>query len=56
MIPPIGSKSTTDIKEALQGANYCVMGIEHGNRSRTWEQDYYVPRRFGCKAVYGENG
>ena len=56
MIPPIGSKATTDIKEALQGANYCVMGIEHGNRHRTWEQDYYVPRRFGCKAVYGENG
>ncbi|HMF33976.1 MAG TPA: hypothetical protein VKK79_21305 [Candidatus Lokiarchaeia archaeon] len=54
--PPFKVESTTDPREALQGANYVVMSIEHGNRMETWTQDYYVPRKYGSKQIYGENG
>ena len=53
---PYKIEATADPKEALQGANYCVMSIEHGNRVETWKQDYYIPRKHGSKQIYGENG
>lgn len=53
---PYKVESTTDPKEALQDANYVVMSIEHGNRMKTWSQDYYIPRKYGSKQIYGENG
>lgn len=54
--PAFKVESTTDPKKALQDANYVVMSIEHGNRMVTWSQDYYVPRKWGSKQIYGENG
>ncbi len=53
---PFKVETTTNPKEALEGANYVVMSIEHGNRMKTWTEDYYVARKFGSKQVYGENG
>ncbi|HME56227.1 MAG TPA: hypothetical protein VKM55_28760 [Candidatus Lokiarchaeia archaeon] len=53
---PFKIESTTDPVEALTGADYVVMSIEHGNRLKTWEQDYYVPFRHGCTPIYSENG
>jgi len=47
---------TTDPRRALDGADYVVVSIEHGNRVETWKQDYYVPIRHGSRQVYGENG
>ncbi|MHA1734311.1 MAG: family 4 glycosyl hydrolase [Promethearchaeota archaeon] len=53
---PFRVEATTDQREALDGADYAIMSIEHGNRMKTWMQDYYVPRKFGSSQVYGENG
>ncbi|NMC05373.1 MAG: hypothetical protein GYA24_09185, partial [Candidatus Lokiarchaeota archaeon] len=53
---PFKMEATTDATKALEGANYVVMTIEHGNRLKTWEQDYYVPFRHGCTPIYSENG
>lgn len=49
-------ESTTDPSRALEGADYVVVSIEHGNRAETWKQDYYVPISHGSRQVYGENG
>jgi alpha-galactosidase len=49
-------ESTTDASRALEGADYVVVSIEHGNRAETWKQDYYVPISHGSRQVYGENG
>ena len=53
---PFKVEATTDPVEALRDADFVVMTIEHGNRLRSWEQDYYIPLKHGCKQVYGENG
>jgi alpha-galactosidase len=53
---PYKVETTTNPKTALQGANYVIMSIEHGNRVDAWKQDYYVPIKHGSTQVYGENG
>ncbi|GAB4311127.1 MAG: alpha-glucosidase/alpha-galactosidase [Promethearchaeota archaeon] len=53
---PFDVEATTDPREALDGATHVIVSVEHGNRMRTWMDDYYVPRALGCKQVYGENG
>jgi alpha-galactosidase len=54
--PTFKMEMSTDPKKALQDANYVIMTIENGSRLAGWEQDYYVPLKYGCKQVYGENG
>lgn len=53
---PFGLVATTDRREALQGADYCVISIEVGNRFTLWEQDWTIPLQYGVRQVYGENG
>ena len=48
--------ATTDRKQALKGANFCVISIEVGNRYELWEQDWKIPMQYGIPQVYGENG
>jgi len=48
--------ATTDRKTALQGANFCVISIEVGNRFTLWEMDWQLPQQYGFRQVYGENG
>ena len=48
--------ATTVREEALQGANFCIIAIEVGNRYELWEQDWHIPQQFGIRQVYGENG
>jgi alpha-galactosidase len=48
--------ATTDRKEALKGADFCIISIEVGDRYVLWEQDWKVPLQFGINQVYGENG
>jgi alpha-galactosidase len=57
-VRPRGLKveATSDPARALDGADYVVVSIEHGNRAETWKQDYYVPISHGSRQVYGENG
>ncbi len=55
--PPLFKiEATTNQVEALRDANYVIMTIEHGNRLKTWEQDFYIPFKHGCTPVYSENG
>lgn len=48
--------ATTDRKAALQGANFCIISIEVGNRFELWDQDWRVAQQYGIRQVYGENG
>jgi len=47
--------STTDLDDAVTGADFVVTAIEV-NRYHYWSQDFTVPRTFGFRQVYGENG
>ncbi len=47
--------ATVDLDEALDGADFVVVAIEH-RRYFYWAQDFHVPRQFGFRQIYGENG
>ena len=47
--------ATTDLDRALPGAHAVVMAIEL-RRYFYWAQDFHVPRGFGSRQIYGENG
>jgi len=47
--------STTDLDEALEGADYVVTAIER-DRYLYWCQDFHIPRQYGFMQVFGENG
>ena len=53
---PYSLAATTSRREALQGAHYCIISIEVGNRYELWEQDWKIPLQYGIRQVYGENG
>jgi alpha-galactosidase len=53
---PYTVSGTTQRREALKNADYCVISIEVGNRFELWEQDWKLPLLFGFKQIYGENG
>ncbi|AZN38761.1 family 4 glycosyl hydrolase [Paenibacillus albus] len=46
---------TTNLEEALTNADFAIVAIEV-NRYHYWSQDFHVPRRYGSKQIYGENG
>lgn len=47
--------STTDLEEAIGGADFVVAAIEV-DRYHYWSQDFTIPRTYGFRQVYGENG
>ncbi|MFX1293415.1 MAG: alpha-glucosidase [Promethearchaeota archaeon] len=49
-------KSTTKREEALEGADFIISAIEIGDRFKLWEQDYEIPRKYGNRQTFGENG
>jgi alpha-galactosidase len=53
---PYELRATTNREEALQGATFCIISIEVGNRFELWDQDWRVPQSFGIPVVNGENG
>ncbi len=53
---PFTLSATTSRKEALHGADFCVISIEVGDRLKLWEQDWKIPQQYGMRQVYGENG
>ncbi|MBN2499122.1 MAG: alpha-glucosidase [Anaerolineales bacterium] len=53
---PFTIQATTNRKEALQGADFCIISIEIGNRYELWEMDWKIPLQYGIRQVYGENG
>jgi alpha-galactosidase len=40
---PYTLQATTNLTEALQGSNFCIISIEVGNRFELWEQDWKFP-------------
>ena len=46
---------TTRLADALPGADAVIVAIEI-NRYFYWAQDFHVPRAFGFRQIYGENG
>lgn len=46
---------TTHLSDALPGADAVIVAIEI-NRYFHWAQDFHVPRAFGFRQIYGENG
>ncbi|MHA1264515.1 MAG: family 4 glycosyl hydrolase [Candidatus Helarchaeota archaeon] len=49
-------ESTISRPEALENADYIISSIEIGDRFKLWEQDYEVPRKYGIRQTFGENG
>ena len=49
-------EATTNRKEALKDADYCLISIEVGDRFELWDQDWKIPLQYGFKQIYGENG
>jgi alpha-galactosidase len=46
---------TTDLEEALAGAHAVVTAIEV-DRLFYWSQDFHIPRKYGFRQVFAENG
>jgi len=53
---PFTLTATASRKEALAGADFCIISIEVGDRRELWDQDWKVPQQFGIRQVFGENG
>jgi alpha-galactosidase len=56
MKPDLKLEATTSRREALEGADFVIISIEVGDRFKLWEQDYAIPRKFGNRQIFGENG
>lgn len=51
----IAISATTDLAEALDGADFAIAAIEV-NRFLYWTQDFHIPREYGFRQPFGENG
>ncbi|MDD3242330.1 MAG: hypothetical protein PHD32_01245 [Eubacteriales bacterium] len=47
--------ATTCLEDALEDADFVITAIEV-DRYRYWSMDFHIPRRYGFRQVYGENG
>jgi alpha-galactosidase len=47
--------TTTDLEEALTGAHAVITAIEV-DRLFYWSQDFHIPRKYGFRQVFAENG
>ncbi|MFI0417231.1 hypothetical protein [Spongiactinospora sp. 9N601] len=47
--------ATADLDTAVQGADFVITAFEH-RREHYWAMDFHVPRMYGFKQPYGENG
>lgn len=52
---PANLWKTTDLEKSLHGADFVIVAIEV-DRYFYWSQDFHIPRRYGSKQIYGENG
>jgi alpha-galactosidase len=47
--------STSNLDESLKETSFVIIAIEL-KRYHYWAQDFHIPRKYGFKQVYGENG
>jgi alpha-galactosidase len=52
---PVRVSTTTALEPALEGADFVITAVEV-NRYLYWAQDFHIPRKYGFRQVYGENG
>ena len=48
-------RASTNLLEAVEGADFVITAIEV-DRYHYWSQDFHIPRRYGFRQIYGENG
>ncbi len=48
-------EATTDLDDAVRNADFAITAIEV-ERENYWSMDFHIPRRYGFRQVYGENG
>lgn len=48
-------KATTVLEDAIRGADFVICALEK-DRNVYWSQDFHIPRKYGFRQVYGENG
>lgn len=48
-------EASTDLIRAISGADFVITAIEV-DRYHYWSMDFHIPRRYGFRQVYGENG
>lgn len=53
--PDANMISTLNLREAVTDADFVVTAIEK-ERYFYWSQDFHLPRKYGFRQVYGENG
>ena len=46
---------TNNVADAVRDADFVVCAREK-DRNIYWSQDFHIPRKYGFKQVYGENG
>lgn len=51
----VGIEATTELERALAGADFVVKAIDV-QRFLYWSQDFHIPRHYGFRQVFGENG
>ena len=51
----VNLEATTNLRKALEGADFVISAIEV-DRYYYWSMDFHIPRRYGFRQVYGENG
>ena len=47
--------ATTNRDEAIKEADFVICALEK-DRNVYWSQDFHIPKKYGFKQVYGENG
>ncbi|WP_375389100.1 hypothetical protein [uncultured Amnibacterium sp.] len=47
--------ATDDLDSAVRGAGYVVVAVER-QRYEHWAKDFVIPRKYGFRPVFGENG
>ena len=47
--------ATTNLEKSLEDADFVVCAIDP-NRYYYWSMDFHIPRRYGFRQIYGENG
>lgn len=48
-------KTTTVLDDAIRDADFVICALEK-DRNIYWSQDFHIPRKYGFRQVYGENG
>jgi alpha-galactosidase len=48
-------EASIDLRKALNGADFVITAIEV-DRYHYWLMDFHIPRRYGFRQIYGENG